>query len=293
LDTNVATCSEKGILLYGVNAAGKSTLAKAVGLAVLMAQMGMPVAATSFRLVPYDALFTRILGNDNLWAGMSSFVVEMTEFRSILLSAGPRTLVLGDELCAGTETASAVAIVAAGIQTLVERGAHFLFATHLHELQELPEIVDCSAIRPYHLSVTSDSRGFGHLQYDRQLYPGAGSSMYGLEVCRGLDMDAGFLAKAVALRNRLEGRATRVSRYNAAVPVQACHICGSAEDLETHHIVPQSVADSAGFVATGRHKNEVGNLAVLCESCHFKHHAGTIRILGWKETTGGRILVTD
>jgi hypothetical protein len=111
--TEQVAASPCGMLLYGVNASGKSSLGKALGLAVLMAQCGMPVPATAMTLVPYTALFTRILGNDNLWAGMSSFVVEMTEFRSILRSAGPRTLVIGDELCAGTETASATAIVAA------------------------------------------------------------------------------------------------------------------------------------------------------------------------------------
>jgi DNA mismatch repair protein MutS len=129
--------TSNGILLYGVNAAGKSSLGKALGLAVLMAQTGMPVAASAMTLVPYTGLFTRILGNDNLWAGMSSFIVEMTEFRSILRGAGPRSLIIGDELCAGTETASATSIVAAGIQRLADQNANFLFATHLHELQEI------------------------------------------------------------------------------------------------------------------------------------------------------------
>lgn len=282
--------AENGILLYGVNAAGKSTLSKAVGLAVLMAQTGMPVPATAMTLVPYTHLYTRILGNDNLWAGMSSFVVEMTEFRSILRAAGPRTLVLGDELCAGTETVSATAIVAAGIQTLVERGAHFLFATHLHELVTIPEVSALTSVKPYHLSVKPDPRGF--LVYDRCLRAGAGSSIYGLEVCRGLDMDAEFLERAFALRARLEGlpSLTKTSRYNAAVPVQVCHVCGAKEALEVHHIRPQAEADGRGRVGPGQHKNDVGNLAVLCGSCHDQHHAGKITIRGWVTTSAGRIL---
>jgi DNA mismatch repair protein MutS len=287
--------ADLGILLYGVNAAGKSSLSKAIGLAVLMAQCGLPVAASEMRLAPYTAMFTRILGNDNLWAGMSSFVVEMTEFRSILRSAGPKTLVLGDELCSGTETASAIAIVSAGIQTLVSKRTQFVFATHLHELINMAEVADLAEVRPFHLTVVSDPRAGGKLIYDRKLKAGAGSPMYGLEVCRGLDMDAEFLRRAVDIRRRLENgpEMGKASRYNAAVPVQACNVCGANKGLETHHIRPQADANAAGFVAQGAHKNDVGNLVVLCDSCHDRHHRGELTICGWVQTSEGRQLVTS
>jgi DNA mismatch repair protein MutS len=291
-----AATAPNGLLLYGVNAAGKSSLGKAVGLAILMAQIGCPVPATAMRLIPYTGLYTRILGNDNLWAGMSSFVVEMTEFRSILRSAATRMLVIGDELCAGTETASATAIVAAGIQTLVRRGAHFLFATHLHELSEIPEIANDPKVRPYHLSVFPDLTT-GALVYDRTLRTGCGSPMYGLEVCRGLDMDTEFLALATALRTRMftaDGKA-HASRYNPAVIVSRCTACGAdaaRHALEVHHIVPQAAADAEGYVAPGQHKNTKSNLAVLCENCHKKHHSGLLEIQGWKDTSEGPKLMT-
>jgi DNA mismatch repair protein MutS len=299
---SLVASTSHGILLYGVNAAGKSSLGKALGLAVLMAQCGMPVPATAMTLIPYTGLFTRILGNDNLWAGMSSFVVEMTEFRSILRNADRRTLVIGDELCAGTETASATAIVAAGIQTLVRRGAHFFFATHLHELLDLPELATSETVRPYHLTVHSDARR-GVLVYDRRLKAGCGSPMYGLEVCRGLDMDREFLATAFEIRRRVfteDGKA-RVSRYNASVVVAACAVCGArgssssgssscrSGGLETHHIVPQAAA-LQGRVAPGVSVHAPQNLAPLCEACHQKHHAGVLDIQGWIATTEGRIL---
>ena len=281
------------ILLYGVNAAGKSSLGKAIGLAVLMAQAGMPVPATAMTLIPYTAVFTRILGNDNLWAGMSSFVVEMTEFRSILRSAGSRTLVIGDELCAGTETASATAIVAAGLQTLSARKTHSFFATHLHELATIPELVANTAIRAYHLTVHPDM-STGHLVYDRKLREGCGSPMYGLEVCRGLDMDTDFLRLAFDLRKRMfEPADAHLSSYNPAVVVRACEICHKTGDgLETHHIVPQAAASPGGMIAAGIHKNTAANLAVLCETCHRDHHAGLLEIIGWVATTGGRQLST-
>jgi DNA mismatch repair ATPase MutS len=276
---NTAT-TPGGLLLYGVNAAGKSSLGKALGLTVLMAQIGMPVPATSLRIVPYTGLFTRILGNDDLWAGMSSFVVEMTELRSILKYADKRSLVIGDELCAGTETESAIALVSAGVQMLVKRGVHFLFATHLHELKS----VDA---RSYHLSVKAVGSS---LQYDRLLKEGSGSDMYGLEVCRGLDMDPEFLSLAFLIRKERNGDVGKPSRYNAAVTVSACSKCGRKEGLETHHIVPQAVAVE-GRIAAGVSMNTVSNLAVLCSACHDNHHKGLLSIEGWKDTTEGRRLV--
>ena len=281
----------QGLLVYGVNAAGKSSFGKAVGLAILMAQMGMPVPATEMSLIPYNGLYTRILGNDNLWAGMSSFVVEMTEFRSILRSAASRILVIGDELCAGTETASATAIVAAGIQTLVARGAHFLFATHLHELADISEIAGCDAVKAVHLAVHTDPKT-GVLTYDRTLKHGHGSPMYGLEVCKGLDMDPEFLTRAFEFRKRLftaDGLA-HASRYNPAVIVASCEVCAGTDRLETHHIIPQAAADKKGKIKPGTHKNATGNLVVLCSGCHDAHHAGALMITGWKTTTAGRAL---
>jgi len=287
LDGASAPC---GTLIYGVNASGKSSLGKAIGLAVLMAQCGMPVPATAMKLIPYNAVYTRILGNDNLWAGMSSFVVEMTEFRSILRSAAPRVLVVGDELCAGTETASATAIVAAGIQTLAHRGCHFFFATHLHELVTIPAIANNPKISTYHLSVIPNLDD-GSLIYDRSLRKGCGSPMYGLEVCRGLDMDPEFLALAYEVRKSMfhaNGTSIHGSRYNASVVVAKCSVCGSTEGLETHHIVPQAEAGADGYVRPGKHKNSKENLAVLCTSCHSKHHAGKVRIEGWRMTSFGK-----
>ena len=282
--------ARSGMLLYGVNASGKSSLGKAIGLSVLMAQCGIPVPAADMTLIPYNALFTRILGNDNLWAGMSSFVVEMTEFRSILRAAGPRTLVLGDELCSGTETASATSIVAAGVKTLAARGSHFFFATHLHELAEIPEIVGNTDIQFYHLTVHSDT-AHHRLIYDRKLKKGTGSPMYGLEVCRGLDMDPEFLTSAFDFRKRLfDAGGARISAYNPDVVVQKCSVCGDRSGLETHHIVPQAAADKDGMIGAGLHKNDKSNLAVLCSACHDKHHSGLLEIEGWVDTTAGRVL---
>ena len=288
--------SESGILLFGVNSSGKSSLMKAIGLSVLLAQAGCPVPATRFQIAPYSSVFTRILGNDNLWAGMSSFVVEMTEFRNILEYSDAGSLVLGDELCAGTETSSAASLVAAGLECLIEKQASFFFATHLHELQRFPELMVLKALRWLHLRVRFDDVS-GTLIYDRDLQEGCGQMNYGLEVCRALRMPSVFLDKAVAFRRRLQGAAPVLeapqSRYNSDVIRRECSICKKegSQNLEVHHIIHQEKAVK-GFVTPGIKKNHAGNLAVLCEECHTKHHAGEITILGWQETSSGKVLRT-
>jgi DNA mismatch repair protein MutS len=283
-----ATYSPRGLLLYGMNASGKSSLMKALGLAVLLAQTGFPVPASSMQLAPFSAIFTRILGNDNLWAGLSSFAVEMTEFREILRFADERSLVLGDELCSGTESLSATALVAAGVETLVGHGTKFVFATHLHELATLPDIASLSGIRAVHLKVHYDAAA-DRLIYERELAPGSGSALYGLEVCRALDLPVGFLERATVLRKSLGGCATpTTSRYTPTAVVDKCSICGSGAGLEMHHIIPQ--AEGAAAAAAGIQMHSAGNLVCLCATCHDEHHAGRLQVRGWKDTSAGRVL---
>jgi DNA mismatch repair protein MutS len=274
-----------------MNASGKSSLMKAIGLAVLLAQCGFPVPAATCRLVPFTAIFTRILGNDNLWAGQSSFVVEMTEFRDILRFSDERSLVLGDELCKGTESFSATALVAAGVETLAARRSKFVFATHLHELATLPDIAGLAGVRPYHLRVSYDA-ATDRLVYGRDLVAGAGSALYGLEVCRALDLPTGYLARAMALRQSLAGwEAPHTSTYSAGAVVSACAVCGGSTGLEMHHIRPQ--AEAAAAAAEGVNIHAPGNLVCLCAGCHDDHHAGRLIVTGWQETSAGRRLVWE
>ena len=263
-----------GVLLYGMNASGKSSLMKALGLCVLLAQAGFPVPATAMRLAPFTAIFTRILGNDNLWAGLSSFAVEMTEFREILQFADERSLVLGDELCSGTESLSATALVAAGIEVLASRGSKFVFATHLHELASLvpATTVSCMHLKVHYDPVTD------RLIYDRELAPGSGSALYGLEVCRSLDLPAGYLDRATAIRKQLAGwTAPHRSTYSADTVIDRCEVCEGLIGLETHHIIHQEHGGS----------DHASNLVCLCSVCHDDHHGGRLMIEGWIETGPG------
>jgi len=97
-DVELGSCVN-GWLLYGVNASGKSSLMKATGIAVLLAQAGSYAPAEEMSINPYDAAFSRIWSQDNIWAGLSSFAVEVGELRDILNLATNKSLVLGDEVC--------------------------------------------------------------------------------------------------------------------------------------------------------------------------------------------------
>jgi DNA mismatch repair protein MutS len=288
----------QGWLLYGMNAAGKSSLMKAIGLAVVMAQAGMYVAAQAFECTPFRHLFTRITASDNIYRGMSTFVVEMTELRNILQRADDRSLVLGDELCAGTEALSGLAIVSAGISELLKRSSTFVFATHLHDLVEIDvvkEALKAGTVRACHLHVEVEGES-NTLIYDRTLREGIGHKTYGLEVCKGLGLPESFIKQADAIRRKLMDVDASVvpskgSRYNARVSSKTCGLCGAAA-TEVHHIQPQKTADARGFHGHV-HKNHGSNLVALCEACHLKQHVSEAKlgkVTGYTKTTNGRVL---
>ena len=103
--------SKNGLLLYGTNAVGKTSLIKSIGINIIMAQAGLYVACSEMNYSPYQAIFTRILGNDNIFKGLSTFEVEMSELSTILKMSDENSLILGDELCSGTESDSALSIL--------------------------------------------------------------------------------------------------------------------------------------------------------------------------------------
>lgn len=296
---SVSVGAVDGLLLFGMNASGKSSLMKAIGLGVIMAQAGMYVPAQSFEYIPYDTIFTRISGADNIYRGWSSFTVEMMELRNILQRCNERSLVLGDELCSGTESISALAIVTAGIDALIKKRTSFVFATHLHDLSKLATIKAAAVenggpLRLAHMHVEVDKTN-GRLIFDRQLREGTGSSLYGLEVCYGLNLPTEFLQKAHEIRCEIEDMPTllmtpKTSHYNHAVFVgDKCGVCKVNKSTETHHIKEQQMANDYGFI-DHFHKNKSHNLIPLCDECHDKVHHGNLVIHGYKDTTEGQIL---
>jgi len=271
---------QDGILLYGMNSAGKSSLMKSIGLSVIMAQAGMFVPCTKMEYYPYNKLYSRIPGGDNIFKGQSTFVGEISEIRNILKCADDKTLIIGDELCSGTETNSAIAIVSAGILDLIKKQSSFIFATHLHELADMKRIKEIENLSIKHLSVKyNNSKNV--LVFDRKLKDGPGDSIYGLEVCRSLDLDNDFLKLANEIRQEVLGIEKLIkfkkSKYNANLIVDKCNICKNEDATETHHIHFQKDADDNGFIEH-YHKNKKFNLVGLCEKCHDRIHNGEIEI---------------
>ena len=279
-----------GMLLYGTNASGKSSFMKSIGLNLIMAQAGMYVAAKKMVFYPYHYLFTRIRNNDNLFRGQSSFAVEMSELRAILKRADAKSVVLGDELCSGTETYSALSIFATSVHRLTNNATTFVFATHLHELCNLDVIKNIDVLTIKHLKVLYQDN---KLIYDRKLENGPGPAIYGLEVCKAMHLDDDFLTMANSIRKQImmihdEIKPTITSKYNTQLYLQRCFVCGdtNSNHLETHHIQFQCTADKNDFI-NHIHKNHLSNLVSLCNKCHIDVHNKDLEIYGYIQTTDG------
>lgn len=299
---------QNGMLLFGVNASGKSSYSKAVGIAVIMAQAGMFVPATSMEFWPFQYIFTRIRNNDDIHRSLSSFAVEVKELNIILQHANSRGLVLGDELCCGTENNGATALVAAVLEELERRGTKYVFATHFHRLVEMECIRSLKHMRMWHLDVRKDMEREGKLIYNRVLMPGSGPSDYTTLVCDAMGMLNNVVSRARELREELvsgtaaehggllfseEDQQVRIhnkvlmqakkgvttSKYNKNLElVGKCMVCGWEGKCDTHHIRQQQMADDRGIIVTSNtepttapviHKNMRHNLVELCKQCHM------------------------
>ena len=291
-DLEVGTCTH-GILLYGTNAVGKTSFIKSIGIAIIMAQSGMYVPCEEFIYYPYEYLFTRILGNDNIFKGLSTFAVEMCELRTIMKNATCNSIILGDELCSGTETTSALSIFVASLEKLHALQSTFLFATHFHEILEYEELRSLTKIKAYHMCVLFD-REKNSLIYDRKLRIGHGESMYGLEVCKSLSLPEDFIERAYTIRNKYNKSNVSVleakkSRYNANKLRGMCELCTNYEGTEIHHLQYQKNAKD-GIINGEFNKNHKANLINICTNCHSKIHSLNSEFRITKTSEGYKLL---
>jgi DNA mismatch repair protein MutS len=293
--------SMDGLLLYGTNAVGKTSFIRALGISVIMAQAGLYVPASSYKFNPYKYIFTRILGNDNLFKGLSTFAVEMSELRTILRLSDKNSLVLGDELCSGTESISATSIFVAGIQSLHQKQCSFIFATHLHEIIDYDEIKSLKNVALKHMSVIYDKER-DCLIYDRKLKDGPGTNMYGLEVCKSLSLPQDFLEAALNIRMKYHPESASIldqkkSHYNASFIKGLCENCYERPANDVHHLIHQQDADQKGIIKLENnglllHKNNAANLLNLCQKCHDDFHSEEKNEKRYKKvkTTKGTII---
>ena len=177
------------LLVTGPNMAGKSTILRQIGLCVLLAQIGCFVPAAAAEIGVVDRLFTRVGASDNLARGQSTFMVEMSETSAILHNASRRSLVLLDEIGRGTSTYDGVAIAWAVSEHLHDHvGCRTMFATHYHELMQLPEKL--AHARNLNVAVRETDGGIVFLH---RLEPGGTDRSYGIHVAeaRRIAVDGG------------------------------------------------------------------------------------------------------
>ena len=169
------------MLITGPNMAGKSTYMRQTALIILMAQIGSFVPAKSARIGVVDKIFTRIGASDDLAAGQSTFMLEMTECAYILKNATSKSFILYDEIGRGTSTYDGMSIARAIIEYTVSKKlyAKTMFATHYHELTELEDL--CRGVVNY--NIVAKKRG-DELIFLRKIVRGATDDSYGIEVAK-------------------------------------------------------------------------------------------------------------
>ena len=167
-------------LVTGPNMAGKSTFLRQNALIAILAQMGSFVPAETAQIGVVDRLFSRVGAADDLARGRSTFMVEMVETAAILNQAGPRSLVILDEIGRGTATFDGLAIAWAVVEHLSEvNRSRALFATHYHELVALSERLKNVACATMRVKEWKDNVVFLH-----EVAPGAADRSYGIQVAK-------------------------------------------------------------------------------------------------------------
>jgi DNA mismatch repair protein MutS len=234
------------MILTGPNMAGKSTILRQVGLAVLMAQAGSFVPARAATIGIVDRLFTRAGASDDLTRGQSTFLVEMSETAAILHNATRRSLVLLDEIGRGTSTYDGVAIAWAVAEYLHEHlGCKTIFATHYHELTQLADrfarVVNCNVA----VLESGDDVIFLH-----RLQPGGTDRSYGVHVGRLAGLPAAVVERAAAILRTLE-RGHRVAAPAGAADQLALFaapaehpLVGELRALDVDGLTPRQALDA-------------------------------------------------
>lgn len=201
-DTYLDTGSSRMSIITGPNMSGKSTYMRQTALITLMAQIGCFVPAKYAKISIVDKIFTRVGASDDLTAGQSTFMVEMSEVADILKNATKQSLVILDEVGRGTSTydgisiATAVAEYIANARTL---GCKTLFATHYHELIQLEERLE--GVKNY--SVAVKKRG-EDIKFLRKIVRGGVDDSYGIDVAKLAGLPKKVLGRAKEILSEME-----------------------------------------------------------------------------------------
>jgi DNA mismatch repair protein MutS len=187
---------------------GKSTYLRQVALIVLMAQMGSFVPARAAKMGLTDRIFTRIGAQDEIYAGQSTFMVEMLETANILHHATARSLLILDEIGRGTSTYDGLSIAWAVVEYVHNHPrlrARTLFATHYHELTRLAESLP--GVRNYNVAVSEEG---GDVVFLHTIVPGGADKSYGIHVAELAGLPRPVINRAQEILSRLESEVTEL-----------------------------------------------------------------------------------
>ncbi len=243
-DTRMATNGDRVAIITGPNMAGKSTYMRQVALIVLMAQIGSFVPAKQARLGIVDRIFTRIGASDDLSAGQSTFMVEMTEVSAILHAATRHSLLILDEIGRGTSTFDGMSIARAVLEHCADEkrlGAKTLFATHYHELTELESSL--KGVKNYNIAVKTRGEDIVFL---RKILPGGADKSYGIEVAKLAGLPEDTVRRAKQILKELEADAPKKESV-AALPAKdesEQMSFGAMKEAETLELLRRAAPDA-------------------------------------------------
>ncbi len=196
------TETEQIHVVTGPNMSGKSTYLRQTAIILLMAQMGSFVPADSAKIGIVDRIFTRIGAQDEIHAGLSTFMVEMVETANILNNATPRSFLILDEIGRGTSTYDGLSI-AWSVVEFIHNAPHLrsrtLFATHYHELTKLAETLP--NLKNYNVAVSDHD---GTVVFLHKIIPGAADRSYGIHVGQIAGLPKPVINRANEILSRLE-----------------------------------------------------------------------------------------
>ncbi len=223
-DTNL-NCNDCRIaIITGPNMAGKSTYMRQVAIITLMAQIGSFVPASYAKIGIVDRIFTRVGASDDLAAGQSTFMLEMTEVADILKNATSKSLIVFDEIGRGTSTYDGMSIARAVLEYTADKkkiGAKTLFATHYHELTELESTV--AGVKNFNTSVKK--RG-DDITFLRRIVKGAADGSFGIEVALLAGVPKSVVENAKKILKTLE------SQEKISVNSPVCIVDDDENDLQ-------------------------------------------------------------
>ncbi len=204
-DTYLDTKENRMAVITGPNMSGKSTYMRQVALITLMAQIGCFVPAEYAKISVVDQIFTRVGASDDLTAGQSTFMVEMSEVADILQHATKNSLVILDEVGRGTSTFDGISIaraVAEHISSSRKLGCKTLFATHYHELIDLEQ--PQNGVKNYSIAVKKHGES---IRFLRKIVPGGIDDSYGIEVAKLAGLPEAVIKRARAILRQMEQQA--------------------------------------------------------------------------------------